>query len=424
MIIIVIHVVEPGDSIYKISQMYGVSPDKLVTDNALPGPNSLIPGQAIVVDIPVRYHTVQPGESLYSIALKYNVKVEDILASNPDITNPSMLYPGQVLTINLRKLGTIEVNGYAYPTIKMEVLDKILPYLTYLSIFSYEVNVDGNLDLIDDEPLIEAAIEQGVAPVMVITNKNFSSYVASQVLNDYDVQTTLLNNIVYLLETKGYCALNIDFEYIYPEDREAYNEFLKRTVDLLRPMGYQVFTSLAPKISAEQKGTLYEAHDYKAHGEIVDRIILMTYEWGYTYGPPMAVSPVSEVKKVLDYAVTEIPSEKILLGIPNYGYDWTLPWMTGDSASALSNISAQNGAISKGSVIKYDQESQAPYYNYYDQDGKLHVVWFEDARSTEAKLLLIDQYDLAGASYWTVNTYFPQNWIILDSMYDVKKVEC
>lgn len=417
----VIHVVKPGDTIYAISQRYGVNPNKIISDNGI-GYN-LIPGQSIVINTPFQYHTVKSGESLYSIAKKYNISIDDIISSNPSLNNNNLIYPGQTLVIKPKKLGSIEVNGYAYPTTKMEVLNKTLKYLTYLSIFSYEVNINGTLDLIDDEPLIDAALDQGVAPVMVITNKEFSSYVASELLNNNEVQTTLINNIVYLLKTKNYYALNIDFEYLYPRDKNAYKEFLERITDLLKPLGYPVFTALAPKIEENQKGILYEAHDYKAHGELVDRIILMTYEWGYTYGPPMAVAPVSEIKKVLNYATTVIPTEKILMGMPNYGYDWTLPWMQGNSASALSNVLALNRAISAGTFIKYDEKAKAPYYNYYDSNKKLHVVWFEDARSIREKLLLVDIYDLAGVSYWTIGSYFPQNWIILDSMYDIIKID-
>jgi spore germination protein len=66
---------------------------------------------------------------------------------------------------------------------------------------------------------------------------------------------------------------------------------------------------------------LYQGHDYPVHGALVDHVIIMTYDGGYTFGPPMAVAPLNEVVKVLNYAVTAIPREKIFMGIPNYGYD-------------------------------------------------------------------------------------------------------
>ena len=102
-----------------------------------------------------------------------------------------------------------------------------------------------------------------------------------------------------------------------------------------------IFTSLAPKTSAAQSGLLYEGHDYGRIGPTSDYVLLMTYEWGYTYGPPLAVAPKPQVRQVIEYALSEIPSSKIFMGIPNYGYDWTLPYVRGESkAQSLSNIEA------------------------------------------------------------------------------------
>ena len=148
----------------------------------------------------------------------------------------------------------------------------------------------------------------------------------------------------------------------------------------------------------------------------------MTYEWGYTYGPPRAVSPINEVKKVLDYAVSVIPSEKILMGMPNYGYDWRLPYQPGTAARNISNAGAVALAKKYGAEIQYDEKSQAPFFNYYDENGNEHVVWFDDARSTEARLKLVDEYNLGGVSYWTISPYFPQNWLVSRSLYNTVKV--
>ncbi len=348
------------------------------------------------------------------------------MAANPNI-NPSQLRVGQIINIPIKteKRGTIEVNGYAFPNIDMEVLRKTLPYLTYLSIFSYEVNADGTLKPIVDEPLIDAARAAGVAPLMVITNLSeggFSSDLAKTILTNKEVQDRLLNNVVENLRTKNYRGLDIDFEFIYPENREDYNNFLRTTVNRLKPLGYTINSALAPKTSAEQKGLLYEAHDYPVHGALLDHVILMTYEWGYTYGPPLAVAPVNEIRKVLNYAVSAIPRTKIFMGIPNYGYDWTLPYVPGSKADTVTNTGAVDLAVKENAEIQYNNVSQAPYFNYYDDNRKQHVVWFEDARSIEAKLELVDEYDLGGVSYWTIGKYFPQNWLVLSSMYNIAKI--
>ena len=120
--------------------------------------------------------------------------------------------------------------------------------------------------------------------------------------------------------------------------------------------------------------------------------------------------------------MTVIPSEKILMGIPNYGYNWTLPFVQGSTARSLSHTAAINLAAREKAEIQFDEEAKSPFFTYYDNQKRQHVVWFEDARSIEAKLELVDKYNLGGVSYWTINTFFPQNWLVLESMYNVDKV--
>ena len=149
-------------------------------------------------------------------------------------------------------------------------------------------------------------------------------------------------------------------------------------------------------------------------------MLLMTYEWGYTAGPPMAVAPVPNVRSVLDYAVTEMPPEKILQGIPNYGYDWPLPFVQGVTrAQSISNQRAIQIAIERGVAIQYDETAQAPFFRYADEDGRSHEVWFEDARSMDAKLRLIAEYGFQGGGIWNLMRPFSQTWLVLDSLYEL-----
>ena len=180
-------------------------------------------------------------------------------------------------------------------------------------------------------------------------------------------------------------------------------------------------TSLAPKTSAEQEGLLYEAHDYQDQGEIVNRIVLMTYEWGFIYGPAMPVAPLDKVEEVIEYAVTEIPSEKILMGMPNYGYDFKVPFVEGTAAKIITNIEGLEIAKRVGEKIEFDPNAQSPYFNY-QQNGQEHEVHFEDARSTIAKIELAKKYELAGLSYWTIMDFFTPNWLLIDYYIEVIKI--
>ncbi|HHZ00329.1 MAG TPA: LysM peptidoglycan-binding domain-containing protein [Tissierellia bacterium] len=425
----IIHVVQPGESIFSIAALYNTSPQKIIIDNELTNPNDLVPGQTLVILIPEVVHVVQPGETLADIARSYGTTTVNLLQLNPFIEYADQIVPGDQITISntADKRGIIYTLGYIYPHINRTVLMKTLPYLTYLTIFTYGITEEGELIDIEDEDLIRIARDFGVAPLMLISTLTeqgtFSNELAHIILNDPQVQDNLIENVLENLRQKGYAGLDIDFEYVLPEDEEAFINFIQKVHDRISPEGYILFTALAPKTSADQPGLLYEAHNYPRIGEASDRVLLMTYEWGYTYGPPMAVSPIDKVREVLDYAVTEIPRDKTYMGIPNYGYDFILPYVQGVSrADSVSNVEAVELAADVGAAIQYDEVSQAPYFIYYDDQGRQHRVWFEDARSTLAKLDLYSEYGFEGVGYWNIMRYFPQNWLIVSNLYDIAKI--
>lgn len=224
------------------------------------------------------------------------------------------------------------------------------------------------------------------------------------------------------LADRGYRGLDVDFEFVFPQDAGLYARFIARLRRELAPLGYPVIVALAPKTSAQQKGLLYEGHDYQLLGQAADQLLLMTYEWGYTYGPPMAVAPLPNVRQVVEYALTEIPAQKLWLGVPNYGYDWPLPFVQGESkATSISNQYAVQLALRYGAEIQYDQTAQSPWFRYTDEQGREHEVWFEDARSIQAKLALVPQYGLYGVGYWNLMRPFPQNWVVLSSEYTIRQ---
>ena len=137
----------------------------------------------------------------------------------------------------------------------------------------------------------------------------------------------------------------------------------------------------------------------------------------------MAVSPIDKVREVLDYAVTEIDSKKIFLGVPNYGYDWMLPFVQGESrATLISNVHAVELARQYGAEIQFDETAQAPFFRYYDRQGRQHEVWFEDARSIRRKLQLVPEYGFQGVGYWNLMRPFPQNWTVLNALYHIRKI--
>lgn len=421
-----IHVVQKGESLFEIAKKYGVDINKVANDNELDISKTLVVGQALIIRKDNFIYQVQANDSLYKIASKTGLPVQKIMEDN-DLKDPGLVV-GQELNIyydNQNKV-KMEINGYVYPDIDLEVLRKTLPHLTYVSIFSYQFNADGTLRNINDEMIISEAYKYNVAPIMVICNIDkpgeFSSELVHKILIDPALQDVFLNNILNNLKKKGYYGIDFDFEYLYPEDRENYNNFLKKATAFFHNRNYKVSSAIAPKLSDDQVGILYEAHDYQAHGATVDRVIIMTYEWGYIWSEAMAVAPINMVEKVISYAVTKIPPKKILMGMPNYGYDFNAPKIEGIPAKLISNLEAIDIARREKAEIKFNEISASPYFTYYDEKKQQHEVHFEDARSIIEKIELAIDYKLGGLSYWTLMSYFNQNWLVVDYLIDVVKV--
>ncbi len=426
----VIHVVMPGDTAWTLSRRYGVSMESIVETNRLQDIPHLVVGQALVIPTTETAYAVRPGDSLWSIARRFGTSVQAIARLN-NISNSALIYPGMVLRIpqGTDIYGSIEVNGYIEPSTaenERRIMAEVGRYLTYVSPFSYQVNPDGSLTSINDTAILSAAAENRVAPMMVITNfrnGNFDSNLAHTILSQEQVQQTLMDNVIRTMGQKGYRSLNIDFERIPPEDRQLYNNFLRRVMDRMRPQGYLVSTALAPKPEDLQTGAWHGAHDYRAHGEIVDFSIIMTYEWGWSGGPPFAVAPINLVRDVIEFAASVMPSRKIMMGIPLYGYDWTLPYTPGGRwARRISPQQAIALAARYNTSIRFNEQYQSPFFNYTADDGSRHEVWFEDARSVDAKFRLVNEFNLRGVSYWVLGQQFPQNWAVLDDRFEIVKL--
>ena len=423
-----IHVVEPGQTVYGIARQYGAAAEDLLRYNGLSADDRLAVGQSLLILYPSETVTAQEGDTLFSLARRYGLSVWDLQQKNPQLGGGTVLRAGEKLTVALEEQGTRQtvVSGYAYPFAQEAVLRGILPYATDLVPFSYGIAEDGGLLSLNDERLVRLAREYGARPVLhlstVTEEGRFSTERAAAVLASPQKQQTLASDIVRRMREMGYEGLDVDFEYVGGENAAAYSAFVGYLRQRVNAEGWELTVALAPKVSADQPGVLYEGHDYRALAENADRVLLMTYEWGYTYGPPMAVAPVPSVRRVLDYAVTEMAPEKILMGFPNYGYDWALPYEAGTTrAQSISNEYAVRLAVRVGAEIQFDESARCPYFHYTAEDGVVHEVWFEDARSCLAKYNLVTEYGFAGLGFWNFMRPFTVGFSLLTQMFRAAK---
>lgn len=321
-----IHVVKSGDSLYGIAQSYAVSMSQLLQDNQLEDPSKLVVGQTLVIRYPETLHTVQIGETLENIGKKYNTTTKQLLENNPQLEGFETVYPGQQLVISYKNQQAVPLyaTAYAYPFIEKKLLHQTLPSLTTVTPFTHSFNLKGELSPLNDGYIQWAGEKIGVGAVFHLASVNkdgaFSTALSNAVLSDMKVQDTLIAQICDEIASKKYVGVDVDFELIDPNLAKAYVAFLAKLKEAVKEKvgALPLTVAVAPKTSAEQKGIFYQGHLYDAIGEVADKVLLMTYEWGYPQGEPMAIAPIYGVKQVVEYALTEIPKEKLLLGMPTY----------------------------------------------------------------------------------------------------------
>ncbi len=424
----IIHVVQPSDTLFSIAETYKISPETLIRDNGIVNYNNLVVGQTIVIVYPQEVYTVAPGDSLYSIASSHGVSPLTLLRYNPHLSDRENLYPGEQIVIKYdNNGGRLKVNGYAYPFIDLDILKMTLPYLSFLTIFEYRLALEGTITGIDDAALVNMAKTYGVAPIMVLsaynTDVSDGSYSYFTQTNSEETNQKTFTAIIETLVEKGYLGVNIYVQKVTEETLEVLTNNLKALSALLKEIGFTIMLTLTPETFDLPEGVTYLNVNYSALAETVDYILLLSYNWGYTYGPPAAVTPVNIVRRNLTYAISQIPSHKIFLGIPIIGYDWNLTERNGQYvANALTSDAAVQLASDVGAVIQFDYDAMAPFFTYTSRDNNTevnHIVWFKDARSISVLYGLIQEFNLSGAAVWNIMHFFKQMWFIVSTQYEI-----
>jgi len=423
----IIHTVQPNETAASIAETYGVSTEMLMKINQLSSPDRLVAGQTLLILFPDKIHQVQEGDNLADIAVGHGSTVMELLRNNPWLSDREYIYPGEEIVIGFsdEKIMEISTNGYAFPFIDAAVLRKTLPYLTYLTIYYYRIMSDGGLVDIDEHELIDLAKAYGVAPVMLISTlteaRRTDMEANRSILSNIPTQERLINNVLEVMRTKGYYGLTVDIENILPEERQLFINFIANMSARLKEAGYTLFVTLTPNTFQTGSGEFYEGPEYASVGQFIDGAILLSYEWGNATSPQPAL-PLAQVRNFLDYAITQLPSDKISIGIPIIGYIWQLPFIPGSSlANAITYNSALNLALDVGTTIYHDEASEAPYFTY-SLDGN-YIVWFRDVRSVASLLNLMVEYNLAGIGIWNIMQFSSGLWMLINALFDIRKID-
>jgi spore germination protein len=281
----------------------------------------------------------------------------------------------------------------------------------------------------DDTQVIQLSKDYGVVPLMLLSTLSpqgeKNKEVASEIMSNEEVQEIQIENILNIMRAKGYYGINANFNFINPTTVENYLNFLTKISNRMKQEGYMVFVTINP---AEHGITedVFERLDYSGFAALVENIIFLHFIWGSNVEPPMPVFSYSAMYNILGYVTQTVPPEKIVIGIPIVGYDWVLPYISGqETARSITPFSALDIARENNSIIRYDEASQTPYYEYqrFYQDNSIpHIVWYINSVTIHAATRLISEYGLSGIAIWNIMVYFPQLWLVINSEYEVVKL--
>jgi spore germination protein YaaH len=328
--------------------------------------------------------------------------------------NTNQIYEGEVITIENNLNSDKEVLGFyvnwltpganSYDSLKenWQSIDMVAP-------FWYTLQTDGEIRTRYGGYQYEVdsfARNRNIQVLPLINNSQENTLM----LTDPEIRAKAVYNIVDLVQKYNFAGVNIDFELLPSWTRNSYTAFIKQLSTELKKINKLTTISVFPKIDVPLE--LQGAYDYAALAPLVDRIVIMTYDKHWSTGPAGPIAPINWVEENIQYALEYIPAEKIILGVANYGYDWT-----GGYGQDLSSKEALNLANKKGAEIKWHDIYQTPYFYYWENERK-HEVWFENSNSLAFKLDLVNKYNLKGIGIWRLGNENTDFWETINNKFD------
>ncbi|MER7079004.1 Glycosyl hydrolases family 18 [Saccharopolyspora kobensis] len=250
-----------------------------------------------------------------------------------------------------------------------------------------------------------------------ITDGKWAYEPVAAVLHDPVRRHRHVTEIVELVEREDYAGIDIDYENLRAGDRQVFSDFVTELGAALDAVG----KTLSVAVFAKETDAGYDernvAQDYAAIGRAADQVRLMGYDFHWNTSPPGSVAPIDWIRSVLDYARTQVPPERIVLGVPLYGYDW----VAGGEGTGVTWLKAFQLATEHGAQPQYDTRTQSPWFRYTDEQGRAHEVWFENAASSKAKFEAARGAGIGGVYLWMFGYEDTDTWHELARSLPVEK---
>lgn len=396
------YVLGPTDGIFGLRTEQAViqfQKDNGLTPDGIVGPVTL--QTLLSKDQGYKLYTVQSGDTLYKIALSFNINLANLITANPGI-DPARLRVGQQIRIPItvsKPTLTRSVAGWIPSWLQIQSFRAVQNHpdlFSTLSPFWYVMTATGEIVKLsgaEDRTILSFARTQGMIMIPLINN-NFNSELSSSVLNDPVLRNNHITNIINLVQIMNYTGIEINYENLFVKDREVFVIFLQELKIALTAIGKQLIVTVHAKTNPFGIWSGAEAHDYVGIGRVADIVRIMGYDYHWQGSDPGTIAPADWVEEVLIYGVSTIPGNKIVLGVPTYGYDWPV----GQRGKVISYANAIATANKYNALIIADA-NLGPHYTY-TLDSTVHEVWFTDAASFSVLLDLVNKYAINGICMW------------------------
>ncbi|MCR4401940.1 MAG: glycosyl hydrolase family 18 protein [Firmicutes bacterium] len=293
--------------------------------------------------------------------------------------------------------------------------------ITHVSPCWYSMDACGNIQSEERDVFqtIDLARTRGIAVVPLIANERFSPEVAHDVLASEDTRRRAAENVASLVLERGFDGINMDFEGAFLKgDRDRYTMLVGEIARRLRPHGKHVSVDVVAQTSPpgpDDTGWA-QAYDYPGLAREVDHLIIMGYDYSPSGGPPGPVSPLWWLEDVIDYALTCVPRDKIVIGLPFYGRHWTIEKGVPSPGRGLDTKRMAELLSSPGLVPAWDERAACPVLRYYEGETE-HVVYYEDLESLRLKLELVRKRGIDGLAFWRLGSEDPRMWDVVRREY-------
>ncbi|GHV13343.1 glycosyl hydrolase [Clostridia bacterium] len=419
----ILYEAKQGDTVDNISRRTGVSADTIIRDNQLADTRFLAPGQYLVISDDQTEHVVRPGETLYTIAETYSIPYDALLAANPQFDDPSVIVPGDVVNLICdTDKPAVTTIGFCHPDADIGILRSNSRGLTYLGVCGYRLDSSGKFIDANAGLIAGAANKFGTAPLINLSFTdeygNYNDSIKHLMLNSAELQRNLADDGSEIYKARGFGGVIFDLGYVSPEYCDKATSFVNQSIRRIRTLSPETAVILTiPMITNDAECAGY---DIKTLNENCDFFNISTCSHKPT--EPGAFIYTEDLTNSVKYIASMVDPQKILIGISNFGYDYTVDNYTPMEINVLSSTCASEIAQRKNVEITHDIVSEQATFRYRDAAQREHEVWFESTRSRYAKMKLVQQYNLGGMSYWTVDVINTKNQIIQNSLYSTKKL--